>query len=287
MKATVALDGSDYSKLVTHTLKAFAPFDELVLLHAYHVPQLAYPGTGMSVGHDFSVRMEEALRQEGSRILEHVVSQLPEHIGPIKQILEPGPTAEVILTTADREKSDLIVMGSRGLGVIREQVLGSVTHRVMTHASCSTLIAKNETESFQNILVPLAQTTDAERIVSFLSKHPFRGTISLTLLHVIPFVQPILPVGTLLPESCQKELREGAEQFTRTIAAELAGHGYETSTIVKAGTPSIVIHEEAQRLQAHLILIGKQQRTTVSRFLMGSVSHSVVHHTTCSVLLVQ
>ena len=100
-----------------------------------------------------------------------------------------------------------------------------------------------------------------------------------------PFAQPILPVSALIPESCQKDLRAGAEQFTNAIAAQLILHGYSTSTIVKTGAPSLVIHEEAQRLGINLILMSRQQRARVSRFFLGSVSHSIVHHTTCSILL--
>ena len=287
MKVVAAIDGSDQSKLITHNLRAFAPVESLLLLHAYHVPQLAYPGTGMSVGHEFSIRAEEALRNEGIRILEDVASQLPEESGPIRQQLERGSPAEVILSIAEQEKADLIVTGSRGLGVIREKALGSVSHRVITHASCSTLVAKSESDSFRNILVPLEHTTDAERIVSFFSSNPFRGTVQLTLLHVIPFAQPVLPVGAFIPESMRKNLIESGEQFTNEIATRLSSLGYSTSTIVRAGAPSIVIHEEAQRLEVDLIVMERQKSHKLSRFLLGSVSHSVIHHGTSSALLLK
>ncbi len=286
MKAIVALDGSEQSQIIIQNLKALSPLDDIELLHAYDVPQLAYPGTGMGVGHDFSVKAEKALRKEGNKILENVTTQLPRNVGPIRRQLEQGPTAEVILSAAKQENADLIIMGSRGLGIIQEHALGSVSHRVVTHASCATLVAKNRCDAFQHILIPLEQTKDAEQILSFLSRHPFRGRVKLTLLHVIPFAQPVIPVGALIPESYKKDLLAGAEQFTNAIAEQLALHGYSTSTIVKTGTPSIVIHEEAQRLDVNLILMGRQQRTRISRFFLGSVSHAIVHHTTCSILLV-
>ncbi|MGB0908889.1 MAG: universal stress protein [Nitrospirales bacterium] len=287
MKAVVAIDGSKQSQLITQNLKAFTPLDNIVLLNAYEVPQLGYPGTGMSVGHDFSVRAEETLRQEGNRILEEVLFQLPKDSGPIRRQLERGSTAEVILAAAKQENADLIIMGSRGLGVIREHALGSVSHHVSTHASCTTFVAKNYCDSFQHILIPLEQTTDAEQIVSFLSTHPFRGTVKLTLLHVIPFAQPVLPVGALIPESLINTMIEDSQQFTNTIATRLSSLGYVTATVVKTGTPSIVIHEEAQRLAVNMILMQRHTKKKLSRFLLGSVSHSVVHHTTCSILLFQ
>ncbi len=287
MKIISAVDGSEQSLLIVHCLAAFAPIEHLILLHALQVPQLAYPGTGMGVGHEFSMQAEQTLRKEGSRILKEVVSQLPEDSGPIEQRLERGSPAEVILSVAEQEKTDLNVMGSRGLGVIQEHVLGSVSHRVVTHAPCSTFIVKDRLTSVQNILLPIANKIDAERLISFLSTHPFRGPIQVTLLHVIPFAQPVLPVGALIPENSRKDLVDGGNQFTKEIASQLSSLGYATSTIVKAGTPSIVIHEEAQKLKANLIVMGDQNRGKMSRFLLGSVSHSMIHHGICSVLLLR
>jgi len=287
MKVIVAIDGSKQTQLVIQNLEAFAPLESIMLLHAFEVPQLAYPGGGMSVGQDFSIRTEQALRDEGTQILEDAVSQLPDDIGSISQKLERGSPAEVILSISEQEKADLIIIGSRGLGVIREKALGSVSHRVVTHARCSTLVAKAGRDSFPNVLVPIQHETDAERIISFFSTHPFRGKIQLTLLHVIPFAQPILPVGALIPVSMRETLIQGGEQFTNKIATRLSSLGYPTSTIVKAGAPSIVIHEEAQRIEANLIVMERQKHDTLSRFLLGSASHSVIHHSTCSVLLLK
>jgi nucleotide-binding universal stress UspA family protein len=42
-----------------------------------------------------------------------------------------GNPADVILETAAKERSDLIVMGTHGLGGIRKWLLGSTTERVL------------------------------------------------------------------------------------------------------------------------------------------------------------
>ena len=227
-------DGSEQAKLITQNLEALAPLENIILLHAFQVPQLAYPGTGMSVGHEFSLQTEQALREEGTRILKDVVAQLPDDIGPIQQRLERGSPAEVVLRISEQEKADLIMIGARGLGVIREYTLGSVSHRVVTHAPCSTLIVKSGNSSYQKVLVPIERKTDAEHIVSFLRTNPFREKVQLALLHVIPFAQPVLPVGALIPESWRKVLMESGEQLTNEIATQLSSLGYATSDYRKS-----------------------------------------------------
>ena len=261
----------------------FPPIEHLILLHVIHVPELAYPGTGMSVGKEFSKSAEDALRVEGTRILDDMSARLPSDIGRLTKRIELGLPAEMVLSLADKEKVNGIVMGSRGLGVIREHVLGSVSHRVISHAPCSTLVVKSGIERIQKVLLPIEQAEDAERAVDFLSTHPFRGQVRITLLHVIPFAHPVLPIGALLPETVRKDLFTEGEKFLAEMASRLSTLGYLTETAVTTGAPSSIIHEQAQAIQADLIVMGVKKERQVSHFFLGSVSHSVVHHSTCSV----
>ena len=57
------------------------------------------------------------------------------------KIVEGGP-AETIIGTAQEENVDLIVMGSRGLGGIRQLLLGSVSNDVADKAPCPVLIVR-------------------------------------------------------------------------------------------------------------------------------------------------
>lgn len=49
---------------------------------------------------------------------------------------------EEILGVAEKEKIDLIVIGTRGLGGFRKLLQGSVSSGVMTHAKCNVLVVR-------------------------------------------------------------------------------------------------------------------------------------------------
>lgn len=52
---------------------------------------------------------------------------------------DPAPT---IIEYANENNFDVIVIGSRGLNVLQEMVLGSVSHKVAKYAKCPVLIVK-------------------------------------------------------------------------------------------------------------------------------------------------
>jgi nucleotide-binding universal stress UspA family protein len=58
-----------------------------------------------------------------------------------KRIIGSDP-AEAILEEAKREKADLIVLGTRGLGELKGFFLGSVSHKVSARAECPCLTVK-------------------------------------------------------------------------------------------------------------------------------------------------
>lgn len=55
---------------------------------------------------------------------------------------ELGHPVDKIVSVAEEEKADLIVMGSRGLSGIKRFLLGSVSEGVLHHAHCPTLIVR-------------------------------------------------------------------------------------------------------------------------------------------------
>ena len=283
----IPVDGSSHAEEAVRSLHAFAPPNRIVLLHCFSIPQLAYPGTGMSVGRKFSENAERTLRNEGSLILKKAASQLPSVCGEVSQRLETGNTASVILSIAEKESVDLILMGSRGLGTIQEHILGSVSHRVATHAPCPTLIVKSPLMPLKTILLPIEHPLDAEWAVNWLAQRPFQSPPQCSVLHVIPFAQPASPIGALLPDEWKKELETGTAQFTQEVATTLAKLGYDTDPFVELGSPSSAIQQYIEHLQPQLVLMGTYDHPTFERLTHGSVSHAIVHHAPCSVLLLK
>ncbi|EAH0444997.1 universal stress protein [Listeria monocytogenes] len=99
---------------------------------------------------DYSKSKNEILHSQGKEELEYtrrkILSPIEEKVKSknIEYKLEilhgyPGPT---IIEYANKEKVDMVVIGSRGLNSLQEMVLGSVSHKVMKRVNCPALIVK-------------------------------------------------------------------------------------------------------------------------------------------------
>jgi nucleotide-binding universal stress UspA family protein len=89
--------------------------------------------------------VEQAMQRETAHGTE-LVSEAAEHLraaglDPHVEVLE-GPPADAILRVAAIRQSDLIIMGSRGLGDAAAMFMGSVSHKVLHSAKCPVLIMK-------------------------------------------------------------------------------------------------------------------------------------------------
>jgi nucleotide-binding universal stress UspA family protein len=193
--------------------------------------------------------------------------------------------AAFILDSAAAVKADLIVMGTHDHSRVTELFAGSVSHRVLLHATVPTLIVKGKARPVTRILMAVEGIEDATRLHKWLTMHPFKNPVAVTVLSVVPslaMVEPHLMVGF---ESWSEENTRYAEQAVRDMAKALAGPHFTVSTDVRHGDPATVVCEEGKNYD--LIVIGSHGRKGFERFLLGSVSHGIVHRAGCSVLVIR
>lgn len=285
MKTLLAIDGSDHSYEAVQALKYFTKADRLFVLHALNVQRPAYPMMVPEVTEQLYRELESGMREEGERLLDRILSLLPPQSGPATKVLRTGSPAEVIITTVEQEHIDFIVMGARGLGPIKERILGSVSHRVLTSAPCAKLIVNGRMRALRQVLLPLAGTFDTEDAIRFLQSNPFREPVDLTLLTALPSVRPPWPDSAAVAETLAQRELESARQFLEHTADRLHALGYQARSQVLLGMPVEPILTHAQKQKADLILMGSRGRQGLSRLVLGSVSHAVLHQAPCPLLV--
>jgi nucleotide-binding universal stress UspA family protein len=288
MRILIAVDGSDESFHALRALEHLARAEKLIVLNALDVPRLAYPmGGEPRVMEDFSLSIQQAMQEDSERLLERVASLLPMKTGPLSKQIERGTPAEAILAAAEKEKAGLIVLGSRGLGPVKELLLGSVSHRVVSHAACPTLVVNRPMRSLRRILMAVQGSEDAEALTKFLAAKPFKEPVEITVVTVLPAAQPLFPPGFAKIDELIEKAVVGARAFVEETASALSKLQYHAKGYILMGAPALAILQEASASAPDLILMGSHGRRGATRFLLGSVSHAVLHRAPCPLLIVR
>ena len=226
MNTLLAVDGSDNSYEAVRALKFLRRADQLTLLHVVDAPRPAYPMMMPEVAQALYAQLEQSMKEDGDRLLTRIQSLLPPQSGPITKQLEVGSPAEVIVTTAESRHVDLIVMGARGLGPLKERLFGSVSHRVMNLAPCAKLIVKGPLRDLKQILLPLQGQSDAETALRFLQKQPFEQPMNMSLLTVLPPTRPPWSVDKPAAEKLEAQALQHAHGFMDDVATRIRALGH-------------------------------------------------------------
>ncbi len=79
---------------------------------------------------------------DGQALIARTARSLKKLEAPVETFICRGDAATEIIEYAKKNAVDLIVVGSRGLGLIRSWLMGSVTRKLIHYAPCSVMVVK-------------------------------------------------------------------------------------------------------------------------------------------------
>lgn len=285
MRIIVAVDWSDQAfNAVQEVCKLYEP-KELTLVHAVDLGFLEYPAMAQAMNMPGYDEFCKAMMDSGKQLLTQTAALVPPAV-TVKRVCEIGSPSKVILNAAHASSADLLVLGTRDRGRAAELVLGSVSHRVVMHAACPTLIVKQAVPAFHKVLLAVEGSEDAAWLQIWLHTHPFTHPVELTVLSVVPKPRTMDPRVFPIVEAWNETVLKSARKLLDNVTAGLKGPLYSKVTShLSEGNPVEMIAREAASHQ--LLVIGSHARKGVDRLLLGSVSHAVSHRAPCSVLVVR
>ncbi len=225
--------------------------------------------------------------QEGQEAVLRDVGQILEqaHV-PYRSFAELGHPVDRIQQIAEQEKSDLIVIGSRGLSAWPALLLGSVSEGVAQHAPCPVLIVRGQPPGFRQIVMATDGSQGAGRAVHAGMELAKDYHADVSVLHIFQplAAYPGISREGLDPAVYAARVKEAIARQLDPIARE-AGVSYRLCQ--EEGHPAETLIGFAEKQKADLIVVGSRGLGGFQRLLLGSVSTSVLHHAHCSVLVVR
>jgi nucleotide-binding universal stress UspA family protein len=212
-----------------------------------------------------------------------LLNRLQEETGlAVEPLILEGDPAASILEVAAEHACDLIVVGRRGLGKVERWLLGNVATKVVLHTPCAVLVSKDigpvPDSPFARTLCGLDGSPESERagmealgLVSLLG-----GTIRFAHVtyrvqgaEIEPLVGDYASAGALLAKFCEKARQAG-------VVAD---------SVELSGQPAAALLEHAAAWEASLIAVGSRGLGGFAGLRLGSTSHQIARHSTCSVLI--
>lgn len=285
MKVVIGVDWSDEAfATVQQVWHVYRP-TEVTLVHAVDLGIFEYPVLAQAANLQGYEEFRRAFTNAGQQVLDRTAHTLPIDSSSVKKINEIGNPAEIILDTAQTMDADLVAVGARGRSRVAEAILGSVSHRVLMHATRPTLVVRGGARPVQRVLVAVEGKDDADRIRQWLQLYPFANPVDICVLSVV------VPLGVGDPyhvagfEAWSDAAMTYAEDLVKTVGAALLSPRYNVSTRVVTGEVASTVAQQAKDMD--LVVVASHGRHGVDRFLLGSVSHSIVHRVAGPVLVVR
>ena len=144
MKILVPTDGSKYAEEALYTAIELLKAKEGELFLLTVVPSTAGFDLELSAGSQEKIRTE--FEAQGAKVINRACDIA--HGEGVKVTCKGENTApsvpEAIVGFAEKEKVDLIVIGTKGLGPTSRFRMGSVASKVVRHAPCSVYVVKQK-----------------------------------------------------------------------------------------------------------------------------------------------
>jgi len=256
---------------------------ELVLVHSWYLPPVAFPGEFM-----YPEDVVQQLSDQAQRGLEAAVAEAGK-LGArhVTSRLLAGPPWQQIVDLAKHEPAfGLIVIGTHGRTGLARVVLGSVTELVVRHAPCPVLTVRPETKPlpFSHVLCPVDLSKPARDAMGLAADFVQPGSAGITLLHVIE--RPVLFGDGLEPDSHRDlNARHAAllDRWTAELKTKVAVPVTQLTRIGRPGAQVLALLDEDPTFD--LVVMGSHGHTGASRLLLGSVAEKVVRHARCPVVV--
>lgn len=286
MRVLIATDGSPDAKNATDWVRHLPwPADT-----RYRVVSMVTPPVVFT-------NLDDGMRQMALRAAQAVVDEARDQLGggaSVEGGVVEGDAREGIVTAAGDWAADLVVMGARGLGAVKEFLLGSVSLDVARHASCPVLVCKGSPRAVRTITIAHDGSPGAAAAVRFVTRLRLPHDAHLRVVGVAeaeryPTTAPGI-VGPALNDAIAQVEAERKALLEAKLKPALVDLSPRVATVdisVIVGRPAPEILRDADASDTHLLVVGARGLGTMTRLLLGSVSESVLRHASCPVLVVR
>ena len=249
-------------------------------LIAQHIVELwRHPAAGFAASASLYDEYCESLRANGREQLQEFAKNHTHSEVQPELVVNDGTAADSILSFAEEQKSDLIIMGTHGLRGFDRLMLGSVTERVMRRAICPVQVVREPprdlaaagqeryTHRLDRILACTDFSEDSKRALDYAIFAAAEYHSDLTLLQILE--------KSPGAKHSEQAIAEATEQLEKLVPQE-SRKTLKLKTAVRIGKPYEQIIQFAREAQTDLVTMGVRGRGALDAAIFGSTAYRVM-----------
>ncbi len=231
--------------------------------------------------------------EEAQAYLATVATEWASQNVPISTAVTTGAVAESLISYAQQEDIQLIVMSSHGRSGISRWVYGSVAEKMLRQACCASLIVRPgeapPPATFRNILVCLDGSPLAEQVLEPILALAGAMNAKVCLLRVVPPSHLALETHAMeqLLDTVEDLERDTADTYLHQLLVKLAAKDLAVSKQTVIGPAAEVIIDTAVAQKVDLIAMSSHGRSGMSRWVYGSVTEKVLRGAPCATFVIR
>jgi len=260
----VPIDFSQRSKEAFNVALAIAGKTKghVTMLHIIYLPVVYDTGFGGDAMSYNPVLLDQ-MQRDATKELEKMKSDANSPMD-IKIEIEFGDIVNGIRNNIEKYKCDLVVMGCSGMTGIPSFIVGSITEKIVRHATVPVLAVREPfaLNSVKNILLPSTLALDQRDFINEVKKiQEFFGA----MLHVLLINTP----GKFMRDD---EAQEAFREFTRHYSLTNVKTHFRNYTSEEEG---VLDFAHAEKMD--LIVMGTHARKGLSHLFNGSITEDIVN----------
>lgn len=204
---------------------------------------------------------------------------------PVQCFVDVGSPHECIAGYVKEKGIDVTVLGPHEGNIGRDLFIGATALRLLHRGTQPALVVETAPAApYRNILVAIDFSDISRTLVqAAVAIAPGAAIHALHVFDVL-FEGKMRYAG--VEEDVIAQYRKAEEtEAAQTMGSFIAAAGKPVVPVLRQGYPARVILEEAEALQADLVILGKRGRSGIEELMLGSVAESVLHRLDRDLLL--
>ena len=227
-------------------------------------------------------------RENGKRVLAAASEMLPDVL--VETRIRVGDPVKQILAEVREGAYDMMVMGARQGGGLKQQLLGSVAQKIVRRVPTSILVARKVGKGIKRILICTGGKDVADPVIEMGARLAQATAAQATLLHVADTAPGMYTGLREMEETLPKLLQSNTSIALHLHRGSeiLEQHQVATEMKLRQGVAADQLLIEAREGNYDLLVIGASGAAgRLQEWLLGNVTRQIVEHSPRSVLVVK